>query len=170
MSGLDIRLLHGQDISEIAHAFAALGWNKPASQYERYLSEQLRDERIMLVASQDGAFAGYLTIVWQSGYEPFRMAEIPEIVDFNVLPHCRRRGIGSALLDAAEQRIAERSPLAGIGVGMDADYGPAQRLYVRRGYIPDGLGLTSHGRHLTHGDVVTVDDGLALYFTKAVRP
>lgn len=169
MSGLDIRLLHGRDIPEMATALAALGWNKPASQYERYLSEQLREQRVVLVAFQDGAFAGYLTIMWQSGYEPFQVAGIPEIVDFNVLPHVRRRGIGSALLDEAERLIAERSPIAGIGVGMDPDYGVAQRLYVQRGYIPDGRGLSSHGRYLTYGEVVRVDDGLALYFTKVVR-
>ena len=35
-----IRLLDGQDISQIAKAFEGLGWDKPASQYERYLMEQ----------------------------------------------------------------------------------------------------------------------------------
>jgi GNAT superfamily N-acetyltransferase len=87
-------------------------------------------------------------------------------VDFNVLPHHRRRGIGSRLMDAAERRIAERAPIAGIGVGMDRDYGAAQQLYVKRGYVPDGRGLTSHHRQLAWGETVTVDDGLALYFTK----
>ncbi len=69
-------------------------------------------------------------------------------------------------MDAAEQRVAERYPIVGIGVGMDPDYGAAQRLYVNRGYIPDGRGLVSHGRPVTHGQTVPIDDGLALYFTK----
>ena len=67
---------------------------------------------------------------------------MPEINDFNVVRSYRRRGIGTALMDEAETLIRERSVEAGIGVGMYADYGPAQRMYVLRGYVPDGLGLT----------------------------
>lgn len=169
MGGLEIRLLQDDESAEMAAAFAALGWSKPTSQYERYLDEQRRGEREVLVAFQDGAFAGYLTIVWQSGYQPFQIAGIPEIVDFNVLPHRRRRGIGSRLMDEAERRIADCSPVAGIGVGMDADYGPAQQLYVKRGYIPDGRGLVWRGQQVTHGQTIVVDDGLVLYFTKTLR-
>lgn len=132
---LTIAPLVSADIAEIAAAFAALGSRKPASQYERYLAEQNRGERAALVARLDGAFAGYLTIVWASTYPPFREAGIPEIVDFNVLPPFRRRGIGGRLMDSAEARIAGRSPVAGIGVDLYADYGAAQRLYVKRGYV-----------------------------------
>lgn len=164
-----IRLLEAGDIPSIASAFAAIGWDKPASQYERYLAEQSRGERVVLVAFQDERFAGYLTVAWQSGYAPFRAAGIPEIVDFNVLPQVRRRGIGSRLMDEAEQRVAERSAVVGIGVGMDPDYGAAQRLYVKRGYVPDGRGLSSNGRHVRWGETVTVDDGLNLHFTKELN-
>jgi ribosomal protein S18 acetylase RimI-like enzyme len=166
MDGLTIRRLEATDIPKIASAFAAIGWNKPASQYERYLAEQQRGERVVIVALQDDVFAGYLTIVWDSGYGPFRAAGIPEIVDFNVLPALRRRGIGSRLMDEAERRIAERSAVVGIGVGMYPDDGAAQRLYVKRDYVPDGRGLVSHNRPVAWGDTVTVDDGLVLHLTK----
>jgi len=69
-------------------------------------------------------------------------------------------------LEEAEQRIAERPTVVGIGVGMDQDYGAAQRLYVKREYIPDGRGLTSHNRPVAWGETVTVDDRLVLHFTK----
>lgn len=167
---LTIAPLAESDIAEIAAAFAALGWRKSASQYERYLDEQGRGERAVLVARSGGVFAGYVTIVWASGYPPLREAGIPEIADFNVLPHLRRRGIGSRLLDAAEARIAERAASAGIGVGLYADYGAAQRLYVQRGYIPDGRGITWRNRAVVPGATVVVDDDLALYFTKALAP
>ena len=170
MDGLAIRLLEAGDVPTIAAAFAAIGWNKPAAQYERYLAEQRRGERVALVAFQRDVFAGYVTIIWESGYAPFRDAGIPEIVDFNVLPQVRRRGIGSRLMEEAERRVAERSARVGIGVGMDRDYGAAQRLYVKRGYVPDGRGLISHDRPVAWGETVTVDDGLALYFTKDLRP
>jgi GNAT superfamily N-acetyltransferase len=170
MPDLTVRLLGDGDVEPVVAAFAASGWDKPTSQFQRYLSEQARNERVVLLALLGRDVAGYLTVVWQSGYAPFRADSIPEIVDFNVLPHLRRRGIGARLLDAAEQVIGERSPVAGIGVGMDPDYGAAQRLYVKRGYVPDGRGLTSHGRAVRWGATVTVNDALVLWFTKALRP
>ncbi|HUY75575.1 MAG TPA: GNAT family N-acetyltransferase [Ktedonobacterales bacterium] len=168
MGDLSIQLLVADDISTIAAAFATLGWRKPASQYEGYLTEQQCGERVVLVAWQADEFAGYVTIVWDSDYPPFREAGVPEIADFNVLPHLRRHGIGSRLLDEAERRITERSAIAGIGVGLDADYGTAQRLYVKRGYVPDGRGITSHGRRVAWGETIVVDDDAVLYFTKPV--
>ncbi|HEX2346881.1 MAG TPA: GNAT family N-acetyltransferase [Ktedonobacterales bacterium] len=167
LSTLSIHLLKVEDIPTIAAAFAALGWDKPAEQYKGYLEEQQRGERVALVAWQADEFVGYVTIVWVSSYAPFREATIPEINDFNVLPHARRQGIGSRLMDEAERRIAERSPVVGIGVGLYADYGAAQRMYAKRGYIPDGRGITAHERRVTPGDSVVVDDDLVLWFTKA---
>jgi GNAT superfamily N-acetyltransferase len=156
------------DIAEIAGAFAALGWSKPASQYERYLDEQAQGDRAIFVARWSGVFAGYVTILWRPDYPPFAELRIPEIQDFNVLPQFRRRRIGSALMDLAERRVLERSPVIGIGVGLHSDYGPAQRLYVLRGYVPDARGITSHGRRLEWGDDTKIDDDLVLWLTKAV--
>jgi 8-oxo-dGTP pyrophosphatase MutT (NUDIX family) len=136
-----------------------------------YLREQEAGTRDVLVAEVAGHFAGYVTIVWESDYLPFRADGIPEIVDLNVLIRYRRQGIAAALLDKAERRIGKRAPIAGIGVGMTADYGAAQILYVKRGYRPDGRGLAVHGISSQHGDQVTVDDALTLYLTKRVaRP
>ena len=163
---LEIRPLQEQDIQPIAQAFATIGWNKPAAQYERYLVEQAADARVCLVALLDGDFAGYVNALWRSDYEPFRTANIPEVADFNVLPHYRRRKIGTGLMDAVEATIAQRSAVAGIGVGMYPDYGAAQRLYVLRGYVPDGRGLSYHNRTLQYSEPVINDDDLVLYFTK----
>ncbi len=165
---LTIRALRRDDAAVIAAAFAAQGWHKPAAQYERYYAEQDAGERDVLVAEVAGVFVGYVTVVWRSEYQPFDERAIPEIVDLNVLIAFQRRGIASALLDAAEARIAVRSSVAGIGVGMTADYGAAQMLYVRRGYVPDGRGLAYHARTLHYGDATIVDDDLVLYLTKRV--
>lgn len=161
-----IRLFDTRDIPSIAEAFEELGWHKPASQYERYSMEQMLKIRDMYVAFLDEQFAGYVTIYWQSGYRQFREKNIPEIMDFNVLPKFRRRGIGSQLMDRAEKEIARVSSLAGIGVGMTSDYGAAQRLYVLRGYVPDGNGLFYRGRPVHYGEAIKVDDDLVLYLAK----
>lgn len=107
---VEIRALKAEDIQSITSAFAELGWNKSASQYEEYLADQEAERRDVLVATINGNFAGYLTIVWKSSYAPFQKSKIPEIVDFNVLPKFRRLGIGTQLMDEAEQRIMKRSP------------------------------------------------------------
>ncbi len=85
-----IRLLESDDIPQIVRAFQRLGWDKPASQYERYLMEQVLEIRDVYVAFMEEGFVGYLTICWTSAYKPFRTAKIPEIVDFNVLAEFRR--------------------------------------------------------------------------------
>lgn len=174
MSGLEnpmngaisIRPLEAGDIPAIARAFAELGWRKPASQYEAYLAEQARGERVMFVAFVGGEFAGYVTVWHRPHYPPFRAVGIPEISDFNVLPKFRRRGIGSQLMDQAEAEIAQVSAEAGLGVGLTADYGSAQRMYAKRGYIPDGRGVHYQHHPAAYGETVRVDDYLVLYLTK----
>lgn len=163
-----IRELESSDVQIIADAFNAIGWSshKPHSQYESYLEQQASGSRKVLVAFEGDEFAGYLTIVWKSDYQPFLDSEIPEIKDFNVLPDYRRKKIGTRLMDEAEKEVAQQADVVGIGVGMYPDYGNAQRLYVRRGYVPDGRGLTYAGRVLEPMESTINDDDLVLYFTK----
>lgn len=165
----EIRMLEAEDIPQIAKAFEELGWHKPRALYERYLMEQSLKLRVCHVAFVEGQFAGYLTICWKSTYEPFREKNIPEIVDFILLPRFRRMGIGTKLMDLAESEIARVSPVAGIGVGMTPDYGAAQRLYVLRGYIPDGCGLHWKDHYVQFREEIRADDDLALYFTKELK-
>ena len=167
---LAIQLLASGDVPEIAAAFAAIGWHKPAEQYYGYLVQQRDGRRTVLVARVGGVFVGYVTIDWEAEYPPFVAAQIPEIQDFNVLPQFQRQGIGTRLLDRAEALVAERSPVVGIGVGLYADYGAAQRLYPQRGYVPDGRGIVYNMRVVQPGESVLVDDSLALMFTKRLRP
>jgi GNAT superfamily N-acetyltransferase len=163
-----IRPLRDDDPVIISAALTALGWDKPVSQYERYVEQQRAGERSVLVATVDGEYAGYVTVWWaEPRYEPFR--GIPEVQDFNVLPKYRRRGIGSGLMDAAEALVAERSPVVAIAVGLYADYGSAQRMYVRRGYIPDGKGIMYDNQPVPPGEMLRNDDDATLQFTKTLR-
>lgn len=166
MGEFAIRALRDGDPEVVSAAFTAIGWDKPVAQYEKYLADQRAGLRDVLVATVDDEFAGYVTVWWESPYEPFN--GIPEVQDFNVLPQFRRRGIGTGLMDAAEARVAERSDVVGIGVGLYADYGTAQRMYVRRGYIPDGRGLIYDGKQVPPGEMVRNDDSATLMFTKSL--
>lgn len=170
MTGLTIRVLGEDDLDGLAAAVRDLGGDKPRSQYERYLVEQGGGRRTVLIARLDDSIAGYVTVDRNSPYPPFRRDGIPEIQDLNVLPRFRRRGIGRRLMDEAEATASRSSDIVvGIGVGLSADYGPALRLYVLRGYVPDGRGLYSHGRAVPYGAAVKLDDGLAIYMTRELR-
>jgi ribosomal protein S18 acetylase RimI-like enzyme len=164
---IDIRALTIADTVAIPRAFDALGWpGKTTALYERYLADQISGSRAVFVAASAQAIAGYTTVTWISGYRPFADAGIPEIQDLNVLPEFRRRGIGWALMDAAEATIAARAPTAGIGVGLYADYAAAHLMYLRRGYLPDGRGLAYRGATVAPGTSVPMDDDLSLMMTR----
>lgn len=168
-SKLLLRQLQLIDCETIPRAFTAQGWNKPVEQYLRYLEEQTAEMRVVIVAEYENEFAGYLTIEWISRHDSFQAQQIPEITDLNVLREFQRRGIATALLNEAERRVGAKSPIVGIAVGLTADYGAAQILYARRGYVPDGRGVSQRNHHPNYGEVVMVDDNLVLSLTKGVE-
>jgi GNAT superfamily N-acetyltransferase len=166
---LAIRLLSEHDAPVISAAFAQMGWNKPEAQYRQYLDEQLAGTRTCFVASVDGLLAGYVTVNWRPSYPGFSERNIPEIQDLNVLRQFRRQGLASHLLNRAEAEVARHCGVVGIGVGLHPGYNAAQRLYVSRGYIPDGHGVTYRDQYLEEGAHVVLDDYLVLHFTKRLR-
>jgi GNAT superfamily N-acetyltransferase len=168
--GLHLHLLDDTDPPVMAAAFLGIGWVKPAALFQRYLLEQASAARSCWVANINNDVAGYVTINWESAYPAFAEQKIPEIQDLNVLPTFRRRGIGTLLLDHAEAEIAHRSNIVGIGVGLHPGYNDAHRLYVKRGYIPDGRGVTYKDCYLREGDQVVLDDDLLLHLVKRLRP
>jgi len=163
---LMLREIRKADCQKISDSFLEQGWNKSISQYERYVELQENGERDVILAEFNLQFAGYLTISWISDYKPFQEAEIPEIVDVNVLKKYQRLGIGSKLMDEAEKRIKKVSAYAGIGFGVYKDYGAAQILYSMRGYLPDGNGIVKNSIPLKYGDKITIDDSIVFYMTK----
>lgn len=164
-----IRQAVTHDIPVIVESFAQHHWPKPSSTFEKYLQEQYTSERLIWVAHVQNQFVGYITLKWQSNYRPFRMNKIPEIMDLNVLPPFRKRGIGSKLLEIAETAASEQSNVVGIGVGLYDGYGEAQKLYIKRGYIPDGRGITYNYKPIVPGSTITLDDDLVLWFTKKLK-
>ncbi len=166
---ISIKTMQKKDIPEMLAAFKGSEWSIDPSFFAGLLSEQDKGKRVVLLAYADEVFTGYVTIKWKSDYPPFTEKNIPEINDLRVLPAYRRRGVGTALVAEAENRIFEKSSVVGIGVGMYADYGPAQRMYVLRGYVPDGLGLYYEKQPVVPGQEVCIDDNLILYFIKELR-
>jgi len=110
--------------------------------FERCVAEQAEEKRVVLIAAQSGRAIGYVQLVWSPLYTTFRRLGIPEVQDLNVIPENRGRGVGRGLVEACEKIVREAGkPEIGISVGLDQGFGPAQRLYVKMGYIPDGTGV-----------------------------
>ena len=164
-----IRFLISEDAQTIENAFSQIGWNKPAEQYKKYFEEQEQGLRLILVALLKDEFTGYITLNYRPEYPSFQSSGILEIQDLNVLPHFRNRGMASRLLDIAESYALHKSSVIGIGVGLHPGYNAAQRLYVKRGYIPDGRGVTYKCQYILEGQVVPFDDDVVLWMTKSTN-
>jgi len=162
-----IRQATSDDASWLQSSFDMLmGWTKPPAYFEAVCKLQQQGKQVLLIATQDSQYVGHLKIVWKPDYPYFREHNIPEIQDLNVRPDARRQGIATQLLDEAEIRIQARAHQVGIGFGLYADYGAAQRLYIKRGYIPDGRGVFYHHKPVEPGSSVPIDDDLILYLVK----
>jgi GNAT superfamily N-acetyltransferase len=167
--GTIVHTLEKEEISLLAATFSAYDRNKSIQLFERYYLEQKNGDIICLVANVDQYDVGYLTICWKSPYDSFSGRAIPEIKDLNVLPHYRGKGFGARLMAHAEEIVSEKSDFAGVRVGLHSEYEIAQRMYVRRGYVPDGCGLMHGNMKVDRGSRVTVDDDLTIMLTKRLN-
>ena len=70
------------------------------------------------------------------------------------------------MLEEAEKRVKLISDKVTLGVGLHSGYGPAQRLYMKRGYIPDGTGVWYQNQPLEMNATIQNNDDLVLYLFK----
>lgn len=173
---LTVRSMEKKDCQAFADGFAAQGWSgKDLAQYERYLREQESGARQVIVGEWQGETAGYATLLPRAEAGPFADKPWPEICDFNVLEKFQRRGIGHKIMDAAEQLAARVSDTVCLGVGLyglsgaAGGYGTAQRMYSKRGFVPDGSGLWYRDKPLEPYTPCVNDDDLVLYLSKKVQ-
>jgi len=164
-----IRRMRPDDEAAINAALRAMGWDERPGLYTRYMAEEKEGRRITFVAERRGAPLGYVTLIREAEHGPFVDKKWPEISDFNVFEAYRRQGVGSALMDAAEAAAAKFSEVVTIGVGLHPGYGSAQRMYIKRGYIPDGSGVWFHDEILPAYAPCVNDDDLVLYFSKPTK-
>ncbi|MBR2852717.1 MAG: GNAT family N-acetyltransferase, partial [Clostridia bacterium] len=125
---------------------------------------------IALTAVYRGQPAGFVSVYLAVKEGPFKGTGWPIIVDFNVLEKNQRKGIGSRLMDTAERIAGQYADTVCLGVGLHSGYGSAQRMYAKRGYIPDGSGVWYRDRScIQYETVCTVDDDLVLYMSKKLQ-
>ncbi|MBR0375952.1 MAG: GNAT family N-acetyltransferase [Firmicutes bacterium] len=137
--------------------------------YRQRLKDQARGACIALVAECNREAVGYINVYPDSRWGSFGGMGYPEIVDFGVLEKYRCRGFGSALMDAAEAIASTYAAVVYLGVGLHSGYGSAQRMYARRGYIPDGSGVWYKDMICEPYSACWNDDDLVLYLYKELH-
>lgn len=163
-----IRNMEDPDAAIITREEIAQGWDAAIDKYELRLKDQREGRAVALVAEYCGNVAGYINVYPGSVQGAFANQGYPEIIDFGVLEKYRRHGIGSRLMDVAEKVASEYNSVVYLGVGLHSGYGSAQRMYVKRGYIPDGTGAWYGDRVCEPYSACCNDDELVLYFSKSV--
>lgn len=155
------------DLALLREIALAMRHEKELDYFERNFEEQESGNRLVFLAVLEGRPAGYCILNWMPKYAYFRESGIPETQDLNVLPEFRKRGIATFMIARCEARAREQGhSMMGISVGLNARFGPAQRLYAKLGYIPDGFGVTYDRKTVAAGELRPVDDNLCLMMVK----
>ena len=161
-----IRAMSQEDIEIILKNYAEQGWSKPREVLEKYFCSQTEGFLYVFVAECDNDVAGYTVLYPDTGVGPFAFQKIPVISDFIVFEKYQCKGIGNKILDAAEKKASEMSDKVQLGVGLHSGYGSAQRIYIKRGYIPDGSGVWYNNEPLAQYADCKNDDELVLFLIK----
>lgn len=166
---ITVRDMRMDDALSLFEAEKALGYGDPENRFPGRVKDAADGKCVALVAEADGLPVGYVCVYWEPDHGPFSGTRVPEIHDFGVLSTHRRLGAGSLLMEAAETIAAGRSDRVWLAVGLHHWYGPAQRLYGRRGFIPDGSGVW-YGNSVCPAYAACVnDDELNLYLVKKLK-
>jgi len=164
-----IRDMIQSDAQIITDEEIAQGWNQSIDKYIMRLEHQAQGKSISLVAEYKNNVAGYINVYPNSQWGAFANQGYPEIVDFGVLAKYRNNGIGTKLMDIAEKIATQYSDIVYLGVGLNSGYGSAQRMYVKRGYIPDGSGVWYGEKVCPPYAACCNDDDLVLYLSKQLN-
>lgn len=163
-----IRKMSDTDPTVFTEGEITQGWHAATEKLETRLREMTDGKCIVITAEYDGEPAGYVSVYKRAKSGAFAAKAHPEIVDFNVLEKFRNKGIGTKLMDVAEEIAAKYSDTVCLGVGLMGSYGSAQRMYVKRGYIPDGSGIWYKDKQCEPYAEYINDDDLVIYLSKKI--
>lgn len=164
-SNITVRKMNHEDISFICKA-----GHDESVEIKIYLKRQLINQEnrncIALLALYNNEIAGYVFLYYKCKWGGLANCNIPGIVDLIVFERYRKKGIATVLMDIAEKIAKEHCDKVYLDVCLNSDYGPAQRFYVKRGYIPDGNGVYYKEKICGTNAICRNDDELTLCLVK----
>lgn len=164
-----IRTIQPSDTKVICEEEIAQGWHQTEEKYLMRLEDHTNGKSIGLVAEYKGHVAGYVNVYLDVTNGPFVSRGYCEIVDFGVLEKYQKRGIGNKLMSVAEMIASNYSDTVFLAVGLYNSYGSAQRMYHKRGYLPDGSGAWYGNKLADPYENYCLDDDLVIYLSKRLR-
>lgn len=166
-----IREVKASDIEVLTEAFC-FPWTtklQTVEKWSRYFSEHEQRKRTVYVLEKQGQIIGYASLLYLPEYSHFQIANIPEINDVWIQEDFRSRGFGKMLIQHLEEMARRQGyKQIGLGVGLYKDYGSAQALYYKLGYVPDGNGVTYKTVAVVPGQQFPMDDDLLLWLVKSL--
>lgn len=165
MDNIQIRIMTYDDISFICEAD-----HDESAGFVEYLRNNLDNQEnkkcSALLALYGGEVAGYVFLYYECKWGAMGNQGIPGIVDLIVFEPYRRKGVATALMDYAEDEARNIHSKIYLEVCLNSEYGPAQRFYVKRGYVPDGAGVYYEAEVLGINAPCKNDDELTLCLVK----
>lgn len=162
---IDIRIMTYDDIRLVC-----LADNDESESNIIYLKNQLdnqnKQECSALLALYNGEIAGYVFLYYKCRWGGLANCNLPCIIDLIVFEKYRNNGIATALMDIAEKIAKKHNNRIYLDVCLNSEYGPAQRLYVKRGYVPDGKGVYYEEKVCETNAICKNDDELTLCLVK----
>lgn len=162
---INIRIMNYDDIPFICRAEGDESQANIAY-LNRQLDNQEKNECSALLALYNGAVAGYVFLYYQCRWGGLAGCNIPGIVGLIVFEEYRRKKIATILLDVAEDIARQHHNKIYLDVCLNSNYGPAQRFYIKRGYIPDGKGVYYEEKVCETDTVCRNNDELTLCLVK----
>ena len=107
---------------------------RPADHAERIRTADGRARRYLVVET-DGQVAGFGRLVLAETPDLPMVGLVPRIVNLNVRPDLRRRGLATALIREME-RLARAAGHERVYIGVSPGNSPARSLYTRLGFAP----------------------------------
>jgi GNAT superfamily N-acetyltransferase len=169
MKPIELRIATNADIDEVIALACRHFFSGSEDEARNNLGPFDENDTSFIIAFEVDAPVAVVTIRWKPNYPPFKEAGIPFIQNIEVQYDLRGKGYGNRVMEAIERHIAQRASKAGICVALFDDYGPAQRLYAKRGYVPDGRGACHRFTPLQRGQTITLDDDHLIWLVKDLQ-
>jgi GNAT superfamily N-acetyltransferase len=137
--GLSVRAVEASDMDALANLITQLGYETRGSEMQMRMETLLRDKNYAtFVAVSDGKVCGMIGTFTRYTYE--HNSPSAAIIALVVDEKMRGRGIGEALVAAAEKDLAQKN-IRRIAVNAHFKRTRAHEFYEKRGYTKNGFRL-----------------------------